>query len=157
MAMAPNIVPALPTTSSSTTISSSSRNLSTPLPLSSSQEAEVRKLYYSKVRSLCSSEIAAFAACARGRTITLAWACKAEQFAMNSCMIGHSQGGKVEDEAREEWFRTVEGKKEEERREKAEVERRREVVIGMIRRQEEKERVEEERRRKEGGKRGWFG
>jgi COX assembly protein 1 len=32
-------------------------NLSNPLPLSASQEAEVRKLYYARVRTRCADEI----------------------------------------------------------------------------------------------------
>ncbi|RMZ87098.1 hypothetical protein DV736_g5672, partial [Chaetothyriales sp. CBS 134916] len=89
-----------------------SQDLRNPLPLSSKQEAEVRNIYYRKVRSLCAPEIAAFAACARGRTISLAWACKPEQLAMNSCMIQHAAEKRLEDEAREEWFSGVQEQKE---------------------------------------------
>ena len=156
MAMAPSnsIVPSLPTTRS--TVSDPTNNLSNPLPLSAKQEAEVRAIYYKKVRSICSDEIKAFAACASGRTVSLAWACRAEQFAMNSCMILHARG-ELEDEARREWYVGIQERRRKRREELEQVEVRRKEVIELTRRQEEKERVEEERKRAEVGREGWFG
>lgn len=52
MAMAPNIVPEVPSGPSRP-----GQNLRNPLPLSATQEQEVRKLYYARVRSRCADEI----------------------------------------------------------------------------------------------------
>lgn len=50
--MAPNIVPEVPSGPPRPT-----QNLRNPLPLSATQEQEVRKLYYARVRSRCADEI----------------------------------------------------------------------------------------------------
>ncbi|OAA62678.1 Cytochrome c oxidase biogenesis protein Cmc1-like protein [Niveomyces insectorum RCEF 264] len=42
-----------------------------PLPLSASQEAQVRDIYYERVRQQCQDEIKAFAECALGRTFSV--------------------------------------------------------------------------------------
>lgn len=52
--MAPSIIPE-PHRPSSTT--RTENNLHNPLPLSASQESEVRKLYYARVRARCADEI----------------------------------------------------------------------------------------------------
>ncbi|KAG5663516.1 hypothetical protein KAF25_001452 [Fusarium avenaceum] len=74
-----------------------------PLPLSASQEAQVRDIFYQKVRKECADEIKAFAACALNRTFTVSFACRAEHRVMNSCMKLHATQS-AHDEAREEWF-----------------------------------------------------
>ncbi|KAF5025642.1 hypothetical protein F66182_2248 [Fusarium sp. NRRL 66182] len=74
-----------------------------PLPLSASQEAQVRDIFYQKVRKECADEIKAFAACALGRTFTVSFACRAEHRVMNSCMKRHATQT-AHDAAREEWF-----------------------------------------------------
>lgn len=74
-----------------------------PLPLSASQEAQVRDIYYAKVRSYCAPEIKAFAECALGRTFSVSFACRAQHRAMNGCMTEHATQ-KEYDLAREEWF-----------------------------------------------------
>ncbi|KOS21511.1 COX assembly mitochondrial protein 2 [Escovopsis weberi] len=74
-----------------------------PLPLSASQEAQVRDLYYARVRKQCADEIKAFAACALGRTFTVSFACRPEHRAMNSCMKLKATQAE-HDAAREEWF-----------------------------------------------------
>jgi hypothetical protein len=101
-----------------------------------------------------------FAECAKGRTFSLSWACKAQQFAMNSCMIAHA-GPAAEDAAREEWFVGVEQRRRKKEEEAVAVEERRKQVIEMTRRQEEKEKMELEakKNKQEGpvkGKSGWF-
>lgn len=52
MDMAPNVVPEVPSGPSRP-----AQNLRNPLPLSATQEQEVRKLYYARVRSRCADEI----------------------------------------------------------------------------------------------------
>ncbi|PKS12815.1 hypothetical protein jhhlp_001027 [Lomentospora prolificans] len=74
-----------------------------PLPLSASQEAQVRDIYYARVRSHCAPEIKAFAECAAGRTFTVSFACREPLRAMNSCMKAHATQAE-QDAAREEWF-----------------------------------------------------
>ncbi|KAI6784660.1 Cytochrome c oxidase biogenesis protein [Emericellopsis cladophorae] len=74
-----------------------------PLPLSASQEAQVRDIFYARVRKNCNDEIKAFAACALGRTFTVSFACRAEHRAMNGCMTRHATQ-EEHDLAREEWF-----------------------------------------------------
>ncbi|RGP75160.1 cytochrome c oxidase biogenesis [Fusarium longipes] len=87
-----------------------------PLPLSASQEAQVRDIFYQKVRKECSDEIKAFAACALGRTFTVSFACRAEHRVMNSCMKLHATQA-AHDEAREEWFALrIERQRERERK-----------------------------------------
>lgn len=76
----------------------------TPLPLSATQEAQVRDVYYARVRGLCAEEIRAFAECAKNRTITANWKCKAQRGQMNSCMVSHATQEEF-DRAREDWFR----------------------------------------------------
>ncbi|ENH69355.1 hypothetical protein FOC1_g10011703 [Fusarium oxysporum f. sp. cubense race 1] len=104
-----------------------------PLPLSASQEAQVRDIFYQKVRKECADEIkgtsptstsnfnpklqiSAFAACALGRTFTVSFACRAEHRSMNSCMKLHATQS-AHDEAREEWFALrIERQRERERK-----------------------------------------
>ncbi|KAL7272283.1 hypothetical protein RUND412_004916 [Rhizina undulata] len=75
-----------------------------PLPLSATQEGQVRDLYYARVRGLCGEEIRQFADCARDRTISATWACRTQRLAMNSCMVANATPENM-DAAREEWFR----------------------------------------------------
>ncbi|KAF2017655.1 hypothetical protein BU24DRAFT_420696 [Aaosphaeria arxii CBS 175.79] len=89
-----------------------------PTPLSAPQEQQVRDIYYANVRLKCAPEIEAFAACARGRTLTMVWACRDQKIAMNSCMLQY-QGQEEMDRARNEWFR----KAGERKRAKQEMER----------------------------------
>ncbi|RMZ82360.1 hypothetical protein DV737_g2100, partial [Chaetothyriales sp. CBS 132003] len=145
MAMAPSQL--VPDLAHRTTPQAPSQDLRNPLPLSSKQEAEVRDVYHRKVRALCAPEIAAFAACARGRTVSLAWACKPEQLAMNSCMIQHAADKRLQDEAREEWFSGVLARRRKAKEEHEAVEKRRQEVVEMIRRQEQKEKAEAESQR----------
>ncbi|GAQ36060.1 hypothetical protein AtubIFM55763_006126 [Aspergillus tubingensis] len=113
-------------------------NLRNPLPLSAAQEAEVKQLYYKRVRSLCAPEIKAFAECAVNRTITATWVCRDQRLAMNSCMVAHAKP-EVEDRAREEWFATHEERRKAKEEELAKVERRREEVIRMMREDQERQ------------------
>ena len=115
-----------------------------PLPLSAAQEAQVKELYYKRVRGHCATEIRGdfmaissafrlitdpylieFATCATGRTFSATWACRQQRLGMNSCMMAHA-GQKEEDLAREEYFATAEQRKterEEKERKKAEAEK----------------------------------
>jgi COX assembly protein 1 len=123
-------------------------NLRNPLPLSPTQEQEVRRLYHERARRRCATVIKDFADCARGRTISVAWHCKDQHLAMNSCMMQYAT--KVEeDAAREEWFEGIMARRRKKEEELVKVEERRREVIELTRRQEEKERVEMERKKRE--------
>ncbi|KAI2604015.1 cytochrome c oxidase biogenesis protein Cmc1 like-domain-containing protein [Hypoxylon fragiforme] len=74
-----------------------------PIPLSASQEAQVREVFNARVRSSCADEIKAFADCARTRTFTIPFACRDLSHRMNSCMLAHSTP-EEHDRAREQWF-----------------------------------------------------
>ncbi|KAI0809821.1 cytochrome c oxidase biogenesis protein Cmc1 like-domain-containing protein [Xylaria sp. FL0064] len=74
-----------------------------PLPLSASQEAQVREVFNARVRAHCADEIKAFADCARGRTFSIPFSCRALSHAMNSCMQAHATPAE-HDRAREDWF-----------------------------------------------------
>ncbi|KAK4043723.1 cytochrome c oxidase biogenesis protein Cmc1 like-domain-containing protein, partial [Parachaetomium inaequale] len=74
-----------------------------PLPLSASQEAQVRDIFYDRVRRQCGPEIKAFADCAMNRTFTASFTCRAPLRVMNSCMKAHATQ-EEQDAAREEWF-----------------------------------------------------
>ncbi|KAK3397844.1 cytochrome c oxidase biogenesis protein Cmc1 like-domain-containing protein [Sordaria brevicollis] len=74
-----------------------------PLPLSASQEAQVRDIFYARVRRQCTEEIKAFAECALGRTFSVPFACREPHRVMNSCMKAHATPAE-QDAAREEWF-----------------------------------------------------
>ncbi|KAI1279391.1 hypothetical protein F5Y07DRAFT_397019 [Xylaria sp. FL0933] len=74
-----------------------------PLPLSASQEAQVREVFNARVRAHCADEIKAFAECARGRTFSIPFSCRALSHAMNSCMQIHATPAE-HDRAREDWF-----------------------------------------------------
>ncbi|KAL1913292.1 hypothetical protein Sste5344_000840 [Sporothrix stenoceras] len=74
-----------------------------PLPLSASQEAQVRDMYYERVRKQCSEEIKAFADCALGRTFSVVFKCREKNNEMNACLKSHATPRAL-DEAREEWF-----------------------------------------------------
>ncbi|OJJ63980.1 hypothetical protein ASPSYDRAFT_53584 [Aspergillus sydowii CBS 593.65] len=115
-------------------------NLRNPLPLSAAQEAEVKQLYYKRVRSHCAPEIKAFAECAVNRTVTATWVCRTQRLAMNSCMVDHAKP-EEEDRAREEWFATYGERRRAKEEETKRVEERREEVIRLMR--------EDERRTKE--------
>lgn len=77
-----------------------------PVPLTASQEAEVKDIYYARVRAKCADEIRDFAHCATGRTMSIMWRCRNERKAMESCMVGFATRAE-EDAAREEWFAKV--------------------------------------------------
>lgn len=102
-----------------------------PLPLSASQEAQVRELYHKNVRTICDDVIRGeflqglcnvrdwrtdimqdFAACATNRTISATWACRQQRLTMNGCMVKHATQ-RMQDEAREEWFANMELRKRE--------------------------------------------
>ncbi|KAH8648083.1 hypothetical protein BGZ60DRAFT_474429 [Tricladium varicosporioides] len=100
-----------------------------PLPLSASQEAQVRELYHSRVRGYCAAEIKY---CALGRTFTAPFACRAQNRVMNACMIQHATQAE-QDAAREEWFAT------------------------RLKRQKEREKREERRKEQEKFHREWWG
>ncbi|KAL4799021.1 cytochrome c oxidase biogenesis protein Cmc1 like-domain-containing protein [Aspergillus venezuelensis] len=119
--------------------SSQKYNLRNPLPLSATQEAEVKQLYYKRVRSLCAPEIKAFAECAVNRTVTATWVCRAQRLAMNSCMVEHAKP-EEEDKAREEWFAGHEERRRAKNEELERVEKRREEVIRMMREDERRQR-----------------
>ncbi|KAL2141831.1 hypothetical protein VTI28DRAFT_1867 [Corynascus sepedonium] len=74
-----------------------------PLPLSASQEAQVRDIFYQRVRKKCAAEIKAFADCAMNRTFTAGFTCREPHRLMNSCMKAHATQ-EENDAAREEWF-----------------------------------------------------
>ena len=115
-----------------------------PLPLSSAQEAQVRELYYKRVRDKCANEIRGtqnvcffhfetdflirrpdFASCATNRTISATWACRKQRLVMNSCMVQYASQ-KEQDAAREEWFATMDLRRhesEERKRQKADAEK----------------------------------
>ncbi|KAJ4295928.1 hypothetical protein N0V88_004630 [Collariella sp. IMI 366227] len=87
-----------------------------PLPLSASQEAQVRDIFYARVRRKCADEIKAFADCAMGRTFTAGFVCREPHRVMNSCMKAHATQ-EEQDGAREEWFsRRLERQRERERK-----------------------------------------
>ncbi|KAK1075967.1 hypothetical protein LTR33_009359 [Friedmanniomyces endolithicus] len=71
-----------------------------PLPLSSSQEAQVKELYHKRVRTKCADEVRA--------TIM----CRGQQKAMNTCMKQYATQDE-QDSAREEWFATMDKRREE--------------------------------------------
>ncbi|KAJ5292039.1 hypothetical protein N7478_001290 [Penicillium angulare] len=110
-------------------------NLRNPLPLSATQEQEVKQLYYKRVRSHCAPEIKAFAECAVNRTITATWICRQQRLAMNSCMLAHASADE-EDRAREEWFAGFEERRRQKEEDLVRVEKRREEVIRMMREDE---------------------
>lgn len=118
-------------------------NLRNPLPLSAAQEAQVKQLYYKRVRLRCDPEIKEFAACAVGRTITATWTCRKERLKMNSCMIAHATA-EEEDAAREEWFASIQERRRKREEEAVEVEKRRQEVIELTRKKAEQERLEAE-------------
>ena len=132
-------------------------NLRNPLPLSAAQEAQVKDLYYKRVRRLCDPEIKEFAACARGRTISATWTCREQRFKMNSCMVLHARP-EEEDKAREEWFEGIQARRREREEKSKDVERRRDEVIELTRRKAEQERVEAEQLKSETSekKKGWW-
>ncbi|KAK3498260.1 cytochrome c oxidase biogenesis protein Cmc1 like-domain-containing protein [Neurospora crassa] len=93
-----------------------------PLPLSASQEAQVRDIFYARVRRQCTEEIKAFAECALGRTFSVPFACRAPHRVMNNCMKLHATPAE-QDAAREEWFALrMERAKERERKAKRKAE-----------------------------------
>jgi COX assembly mitochondrial protein 1 len=93
----------------------------------------------------------AFAACAQGRTFTLAFKCRETRRAMNGCMKIHSTPD-AEDAAREEWFATrMERQKEREQKTRRKLEQeafaREWWGAGGEEQMEERRRKEEERMR----------
>ena len=79
---------------------------SRPVPLTASQEAEIKELYYAKVRGKCADQVRDFAHCCTGRTFSITWACRSQRKAMESCMNGYATRDE-EDKAREEWFAKI--------------------------------------------------
>ena len=104
----------------------------TPLPLTASQEAQVRELYYKRVRTRCADEVRGtcciplppitkqtlntasvdFAACCSSRTFSATFMCRTQQKAMNACMNRFATR-EEQDAARQEWFATLDKRKEE--------------------------------------------
>ncbi|KAJ9625761.1 hypothetical protein H2203_004523 [Taxawa tesnikishii (nom. ined.)] len=91
-----------------------------PLPLSASQEAQVREIYHKRVRNKCADEVRDFASCAHNRTFSAPFSCRAQRRAMNSCMLQFATQAE-QDAARAEWFAT----RDERRREREEKEKKR--------------------------------
>ncbi|KAE8151039.1 cytochrome c oxidase biogenesis protein Cmc1 like-domain-containing protein [Aspergillus avenaceus] len=114
-------------------------NLRNPLPLSATQEQEVKRIFHKRVRAHCAEEIKAFAQCAVNRTVTATWVCRNQRLTMNSCMLAHAKP-EEEDRAREEWFATHEERRREKEEETRRVEKRREEIIRMMREDEAKRR-----------------
>lgn len=107
-----------------------------PLPLSASQESQVRELYYKRVRNKCADEVRGmfrtieqhshtdpgsrqltdvridFAACCTNKTFTATFSCRPQQKAMNNCMNQYATQ-QEQDAAREEWFATMDSRREE--------------------------------------------
>ncbi|PSR79805.1 cytochrome c oxidase biogenesis protein Cmc1 like-domain-containing protein, partial [Coniella lustricola] len=118
-----------------------------PLPLSASQEAQVRDIFYDRVRKQCADEIKAFAECALGRTFTVPFACRAPHRVMNGCMKAHATP-QEQDAAREEWF----AQRQERARARIEKQKRKEEQARFMREWwglEESERDEARRRAEE--------
>lgn len=97
----------------------------TPLPLSASQESQVLALYHKRVRQQCAAEVRAFATCCTNRTFTAPLFCRAQQSAMNECMLRFATA-EMRDAARREWFESS-GERVEEKRQKEERRKRDEV------------------------------
>ncbi|RMJ20697.1 hypothetical protein PHISP_08433 [Aspergillus sp. HF37] len=110
-------------------------NLRNPLPLSASQEGEVRQIYYKRVRGRCAPEIKAFAECAVNRTVTATWVCRQQRLAMNSCMVEHASPDE-EDRAREEWFATFQERRRARDEEQRQVDGRRAEVVRFMKESE---------------------
>ncbi|EME83278.1 uncharacterized protein MYCFIDRAFT_45911 [Pseudocercospora fijiensis CIRAD86] len=83
-----------------------------PLPLSASQEAQVRELYYKRVRTKCADEVRDFASCCQSQPFTATFMCRKQQKLMNNCMMQYATQAE-QDAAREEWFATIDKRKEE--------------------------------------------
>ncbi|KAF2150779.1 hypothetical protein K461DRAFT_296021 [Myriangium duriaei CBS 260.36] len=83
-----------------------------PLPLSASQEAQVREIYHCNVRNKCADEVRDFAACATNRTFTAPFVCRAQRRAMNTCMLQFATQAE-QDAAREEWFAKIDQRRKE--------------------------------------------
>ncbi|KLU88033.1 hypothetical protein MAPG_07020 [Magnaporthiopsis poae ATCC 64411] len=118
-----------------------------PIPLSASQEAQVREVFYARVRRLCQPEIKAFADCAMGRTFSVPFACRETHRLMNGCMKAHATEAE-HDAAREEWFAgRLERQRERERkaRRKLEQERFHREWWGLPERDRDEVRREEEK------------
>ncbi|KAK3049297.1 hypothetical protein LTR09_009475 [Extremus antarcticus] len=84
----------------------------TPLPLSASQEHQVRELYHKRVRQKCADEVRDFATCCTSRTFTAPLFCRGQQKAMNQCMMRFATQ-EERDDARREWFETSESRRKE--------------------------------------------
>ncbi|KAK4188502.1 hypothetical protein QBC35DRAFT_357817, partial [Podospora australis] len=96
-----------------------------PLPLSASQEAQVRDIFHARVRKRCTDEIKAFADCAMGRTFSAPFLCRGPLHVMNSCMKVNATP-EEQDAAREEWWaQRVERQKEKERKARRKLEQER--------------------------------
>ncbi|KAF2972528.1 hypothetical protein GQX73_g1168 [Xylaria multiplex] len=96
-----------------------------PLPLSASQEAQVREVFNARVRAHCADDIKAFADCARNRTFSIPFACRALSHAMNNCMLAHATPAE-HDRAREDWFASrMERAREREKKERRKIEQER--------------------------------
>lgn len=96
-----------------------------PLPLSASQEAQVREVFNARVRAHCADELKAFSDCARNRTFSTPFVCRALSHAMNSCMQAHATPAE-HDRAREDWFAArMTRARERERRERRKLEQER--------------------------------
>ncbi|KAK5103443.1 hypothetical protein LTS08_002858 [Lithohypha guttulata] len=108
-------------------------NLHNPLPLSAAQEAQVKDLYYKRVRKLCDPEIKEFAA----------------------CMVANARP-EEEDKAREEWFKGIQERRRKKEEESIEVEKRRQEVIDMTRRKAEQEKAEAESKKVVESKKSWW-
>ncbi|KAH8698814.1 cytochrome c oxidase biogenesis protein Cmc1 like-domain-containing protein [Talaromyces proteolyticus] len=126
-----------PSTSTEPSTAQPNFNLRNPLPLSATQEQQVKDIYYKRVRGYCAPEIKAFADCARNRTFTTTWVCREQRLAMNSCMLAHA-GPEEEDRAREEWFASRDARRREREEKEAAVEKRRTEVIQLMRAEDER-------------------
>ncbi|RKP15121.1 hypothetical protein BJ684DRAFT_1477, partial [Piptocephalis cylindrospora] len=56
------------------------------LTLTRAEEDAILKEMKADARKNCSETLSAFAKCATGRTVSVAWACRTEQRIMNGCL-----------------------------------------------------------------------
>ncbi|KAK2768323.1 hypothetical protein FQN54_000176 [Arachnomyces sp. PD_36] len=147
-------------------------NIRNPTPLSATQEAQVRDIYYKRVRGHCAAEIKGmsaapeayntsfyrnkepnnspeFAACAINRTISATWVCRQQRLAMNSCMVAHAKP-EEEDRAREEWFAGRDERRRARIKAEKDQEERRTQIISMMREDAARQKEEAEAKKRRG-------
>ena len=74
-----------------------------PESITKREEEVIRKIMRQAARQECEESVRDFIECARGRTVSVAWKCRAENKKMSKCLIHHTREEELEKRKQQYW------------------------------------------------------